>query len=166
MLYRYAGILHNLCIGFTQINIDAKNATINFEFVSDGTKGTVSGFQAEVGINWSDLSSSKVKGSVDATTLTTNNKMRDNHLKKSFFKVAEFPTMTFESGGISKMGDKYKMTGTFTIGGVSQNEEVLFEVKDGKIMGETTINSYRYEVSPKKDGKSDVKIQFIIPLVE
>lgn len=153
-------------VSFGQLKINADQAEIKFEFVSDGTKGSVGGFEASLHINWSDLSTSKVTGKVDATTLTTGNKMRDGHLKKSFFKVKEHPTMKFESTTIVKEGEQYKMTGTFTIGGVAQKEVVHFQLEDGKIMGETTINSYRYGVSPKKDGKSDVKIQFVIPIIE
>lgn len=159
-------LLLTASLSFGQLKIDAKNAQIKFEFLSDGTKGTVSGFEAEVNINLKDLSSSKVTGKVDANTLDTGNKMRDGHLKKSFFKVKDHPEMSFSSGKITQEGTGYKMTGTFTIGGVSQNEVVMFEVKDGKILGKTTIDSHRYEVSPKKAGKSDVKIEFIIPIVE
>jgi polyisoprenoid-binding protein YceI len=50
--------------------------------------------------------SSSVKAEIEATSITTNNERRDNHLRsEDFFYVEKYPTITFESTKVTPVGD-------------------------------------------------------------
>ena len=69
-----------------------------------------------------NLSSLKVNATIDATTITTREPKRDEHLKSpDFFDVAKHPKMTFVSKSAKAAGKgKLKVTGDLTIRGVTK----------------------------------------------
>ena len=70
---------------------------------------------------------SSVKAAIDVTTLITGDPQRDEHLRSpDFFDVANHPTMTFESRGISGSREHFKVSGDLTIRG--QTREVTLDV--------------------------------------
>ena len=68
--------------------------------------------------------SSVVDVTIQATSISTDNDMRDHHLQSpDFFEVAKYPTLTFKSTSVRK-GDgdnKYKVAGDLTIHGVTKS---------------------------------------------
>ena len=65
---------------------------------------------------------------LDPTTITTNNELRDGHLKGSdFFEVEKHPAITFRSTGAKPDGDTIVMTGDLTIRGVTNSVDVVWE---------------------------------------
>ncbi len=59
---------------------------------------------------------------IDTNSVFTADKKRDEHLKgPDFFNAKQFPKMTFKSKSVKKAGDKFKVTGTLTIRGVSKD---------------------------------------------
>jgi polyisoprenoid-binding protein YceI len=65
---------------------------------------------------------SSVEFSIKAATINTDNENRDKDLRSpNFFDVEKFPELTFKSTSIKATGkDKYDVTGTLTIHGVSK----------------------------------------------
>lgn len=84
-----------------------------------------------------DITSAKVNFSADVDSISTNNEMRDGHLKSGdFFDAAAHPAITFEGTGLTKdSGDDYKMNGNLTMHGVTNpvtlNVEFGGIAKDG-----------------------------------
>lgn len=70
-----------------------------------------------------DASKSNVSITVQATSVNSNSKDRDDHLRgPDFFSVKEFPEMTFRSTKVEKAdGDQYKITGDLTLHGVTKS---------------------------------------------
>ena len=70
---------------------------------------------------------------IKAGSIDTKIPDRDKHLKSpDFFDVEKFPEITFKSTKITaKGGEKYEVTGTFTMHGVSK--EVVFPVAFGGV---------------------------------
>jgi polyisoprenoid-binding protein YceI len=66
---------------------------------------------------------------IDATSITTNNEMRDNHLRSADFLDAEnYPTISFKSTRIEEKGhDRYAIVGDLTIRGVTR--EVVLDAE-------------------------------------
>jgi polyisoprenoid-binding protein YceI len=73
--------------------------------------------------DWTDLGASVT---VQVNSLTTDNEMRDKHLKSDdFFNAEKFPTITFTSKGIRMIEkNKYILTGDLTIRDVTKRVEV------------------------------------------
>lgn len=83
---------------------------------------------------------SSVELSVKTDTVDTHEPKRDQHLKSpDFFNVKQFPVITFKSNKVEANGDSYKITGDFTLHGVTKPLTVEFKKGgEGKGMqGET-----------------------------
>ena len=85
--------------------------------------GVFKSFDAKMTSSKEDFSDATFELTADMAQVTTNQEMRDGHLKKpDMFDVEKFPTMTFKSTGISKVADKkFKLTGDLTMKGVTKS---------------------------------------------
>ena len=84
-------------------------------------------------IDGEDFSHSKIKASLEAASVYTNNEDRDKHLKSAdFFDADHYQELTFEGTSFEKTDDDdYKLTGFLTIKGV--RKEVTLDVEFGGI---------------------------------
>lgn len=69
-----------------------------------------------------DPAATKLSVEIDAESVFSGNKKRDDHLKgPDFFNAKQFPKLTFESTGWKKTGDDtYEVTGNMTMVGKTQ----------------------------------------------
>jgi len=76
-----------------------------------------------------DISRSSVEAVIDATTIDTREERRDNDLRSAnFFDVAKFPTITFKSRSVTRLGKgKFKVAGDLTMHGVTK--DVVLDVE-------------------------------------
>ncbi len=75
----------------------------------------------------------KVKASIDAASINTQNTKRDNHLRSSdFFDVEKYPTITFESTNVRKKGNQLIVKGKLTMHGTTKPVTIPFKVANGK----------------------------------
>jgi polyisoprenoid-binding protein YceI len=97
-----------------------------------------------------------VKATINVASITTDNAMRDNHLKTpDFFDAAKYPTITFVSTKVWKQGGKYFAEGKLTIKNVTKDVILPFELNTAMAQGkkhmgvETTLHIDRldYNVS-------------------
>ena len=67
---------------------------------------------------------------IPVESVDTHNEKRDQHLKSpDFFNAKQFPVMTFKSKKVESSGDTYKVTGDFTLHGVTK--PLTLEIKKG-----------------------------------
>lgn len=94
----------------------------------EGTFKTIDGTMVT---SMADFSDAKINFTVDVNSVSTDNEMRDNHLKSDdFFNAAKFPQIKFTSTSFNPLGDnKYKLVGNLTIRDITKS--VTFEVKYG-----------------------------------
>jgi polyisoprenoid-binding protein YceI len=73
--------------------------------------------------DWTDL---KAEVSVDVASISTDNEMRDNHLKgNDFFNAEKFNKINFKSTGIKMLEkNKYVLTGELTVRDVTKKVEL------------------------------------------
>ncbi len=68
-----------------------------------------------------DITRSKVEATIEVASLDTREPQRDAHLRSpDFFDAARYPTLTFKSTKVQKVGDKLAVTGDLTIRGVTK----------------------------------------------
>ena len=106
-------------------NVDAVHSTISFvarHLVAAKVRGSFTDFSGVITIGDS-FENSTVEATVQAASITTNNEMRDGHLKSGDFLEEEtFPTLILKSTKITaKSGDKYELTADLTIKGVTKS---------------------------------------------
>jgi polyisoprenoid-binding protein YceI len=113
-------------------NIDGSNSVIGFgvkHMMVSTVKGCFHNVTGTIDWNEDDISSSYIEATVETNSLTTGDKSRDNNLRSpEFFDVRNYPTLSFKSKQIRKIGgNKYRLSGAMTIRGVTR--DVNFEVE-------------------------------------
>lgn len=149
---------------FAQLDINTTNASVEFDYISEKTTGTLSEVSATVIINPSDLSKSQVSGKVPVSTLDTKNGMRNKHLKSAdYFNVAKFPYMTFKSYAITESEGVYKAKGKLKIKDFEKDVTFTLKEENGKVTLTTYIYAEDFGVAIKKGReKSKVKVKVIL----
>lgn len=140
--------------------IDAKHSYIGFRVLHMGlaeVPGSFRDFSGTIVYDGKDVAKSSVNFTAKMTSVDTGVDARDNHLRnKDFFEVETYPDMTFKSTKVEKKGDKWNVTGDFTMKGVTKSITIPFTVngmmKDQKgnvkmgISAQTSINRQDYNV--------------------
>ena len=96
--------------------------------------GTFKDFDVTLTSTKEDFSDAAVSAALKVASLSTDNTMRDNHLKSDdFFNAEKFPTMSFKSAEFKKVGDNtYTITGDLTIRDVTK--KVTFDATLGGVI--------------------------------
>lgn len=146
-------------------NVSTKKGTVNFTYNKD-TKGTLGEVSATVKFDVSDLSKGSISGSVNVSTLSTKNRMRDKHLKSDdYFDVENYPKMTFKGTSISEKNGVFTIKGKLKI--KTTEKAVTFKAvnKNGKLILTTIIYGSDFDVAvSKKREKTKIEISVILPL--
>lgn len=104
--------------------VDKVHSDVSFQvrhFVSK-VRGNFTDFSGTIEVDPAKPEASSVVFTIKATSVNTNNESRDKHLNSpDFFDTAKFPEITFKSSKVASAGkDKYSVTGTLTMRGVSK----------------------------------------------
>ncbi|MFC9925207.1 YceI family protein [Streptomyces sp. NPDC127190] len=105
--------------------IDPAHSTIGFvarHAMVTNVKGGFQDFTGTLHLDGSDPSRSTASLDVQMASIDTGNADRDGHLKSAdFFRIDEFPTMTFRSTKADALGgDEYRITGDLSLLGVTK----------------------------------------------
>jgi polyisoprenoid-binding protein YceI len=119
-------------------SIDPAHSDVGFSIrhLISKVKGEFNEFHGTIVADFANLDASSVVFTIKAASIDTGNEDRDTHLRSpDFFNVEEHPEITFTSSKIVKTGEqKYGVTGTFTMNGVSKTITLpvtyLGEIKD------------------------------------
>ncbi|MGH3732743.1 MAG: YceI family protein [Acidimicrobiales bacterium] len=112
-------------------NVDPVHSNIDFiarHLVASKVRGNFTEFAGVVTIGDS-VETSSVEATVQAASITTNNEMRDAHLKSAdFLELETYPTLALRSTKITaKGGDDYEMIADLTIKDVTKS--VTFDLE-------------------------------------
>ena len=125
-------------------------------------------FRGEVRVDPNALEQAVVSLTIEAASVDTGIRMRDNHLRsEDFFHVSRFPHITFTSRRVAPADGKVLITGDLTLHGVSREVTVPVELEvtreSLRARGEFTIRmsdygmTYRSFFNPLRD---EVRILF------
>ncbi|MDR0346446.1 MAG: YceI family protein [Nocardiopsaceae bacterium] len=72
---------------------------------------------------------SSVTAEIDLNSIDTGQEQRDNHIRSAdFFEVETYPTMTYQSTGLSPDGDDFILHGKLTLKGVTREVPLKLEL--------------------------------------
>lgn len=116
----------------TTWNIDPAHSAAEFKvkhMMISNVKGHFAKIAGTLTLDESDLSRSRVEAVIEAASLETRDAQRDAHLKSAeFFDVEKFPSLSFQSTGISLVKDgELAIEGELTIRDVTR--KVVFSVE-------------------------------------
>ena len=101
-------------------------------------------YSADIQGDPATLAGANVRIEIDAKSLNTANKSRDEHLRSDdFFDVAKYPKITFTSTDVRKEADRVRVQGMLTMHGVSKDLVLSFEPAEGKNGADVHTWSYR-----------------------
>ena len=142
-------------------SFDKAHSSIGFRIKHMGlvdVPGYFRDFQGTVNLAGKKLRDSSVEFSAKVKSVDTGINGRDNHLRsKDFFEVEKYPELTFKSKKIKKKGKTYRVTGDFTMKGVTKELTIPMRmygpIKDGRgtirmgVTGRTVINRRDFNVN-------------------
>lgn len=112
-------------------NVDASHSNVGFSvrhMMVSNVRGNFTELEGAIEGDPNDLSKAKINFKIDVSSINTNNKDRDDHLRsEDFFEVETYPNITFKSTNIvDKSNDEFDVVGDLTIKGITK--EVTFNV--------------------------------------
>tara|TARA_B110000285_G_scaffold206198_1_gene244583 strand:- start:12 stop:521 length:510 start_codon:yes stop_codon:yes gene_type:complete len=153
-------------LGAQNFSINTENASVEFYFVTKEVKGTMSKVVAAVEIYSDDISKTKIVGHVDVSTMNTKNEQRDAHLKnEDFFDIEKFPTMSFESSGVTMNGGNTIAKGQLTIKDITKEVTFVLTEEGSTFILTSDIYTSDFGIDVKKEReKNKVEVKIIIPV--
>ncbi|MCL4637956.1 MULTISPECIES: YceI family protein [Olivibacter] len=114
--------------------VDPAHSEVQFKvkhLVISTVAGNFNKFDGQIEATNEDFSDATIRFMIDADSIDTNMKDRDEHLRSAdFFDTANYPELTFQSSSFEKKGGReYLLRGDLTIKGHTQ--AVQFEVEFG-----------------------------------
>lgn len=130
--------------------IDTKKSKITFEVGNmkvNTVEGTFTGMNGTIHFNQEELTGSNFNVCIDAATVNTGSKKRDDHLRTAdFFDVEKYPTICFTSKSIEKTAKGFITKGELTMHGITKMVEIPFTYSEKTFTGELKVNRLEYKV--------------------
>ncbi len=152
-----------------ELSIQSDSTTANFYYVSEETAGTIS--NCKINIQISDLpnGTNSISGNAQIDNLSTNNPVRDKHLKsKTYFNIKGFPEIKFSSNDFHIIASEEKEEWA-TCKGILElkgfKKEVIFKIykNDNKLIFKTEVYADDFGVAIKK-GRENSLVNIEIPV--
>ncbi|NIJ52258.1 YceI family protein [Dyadobacter arcticus] len=152
-------------------NVQTASTAFQASMFGADVDGTFKGFKGTIVFDPTHPEAASISGSVDAATLSTNNSLRDRHLKEKdqFFEVAKYPRIAMKSTKIEKTAAGYTGTFDLTLKMVTKKVTIPFTFTktgpNGVIKGTVEINRKDWKFGGNTLGMSDkVKLDFELNL--
>ena len=117
----------------------------SIRFAGNRAEGTFSGLTGTVAYDPADLSSATMRVAVDATTIKTGNSLKDKHARgDSWFDVAKYPKIYFQSTAFERASSGYVVRGDLTLHGAKKPVAIPFQFSQqgdkGVFTGQLKVN--------------------------
>jgi polyisoprenoid-binding protein YceI len=151
------------------------SASVSFKIKQFGivVKGTFKGFVGTLKFDPDDLVNANLTASVDASTLDTDNGLRNSHLKDKpeYFDVAKYPTIKMKTTKIVKEGSNFIGYFDLTMKDKTKNIKIpILFVQEGEtatLQGSTIINRRDWGVGGRSLGmSSDVTFTIVVNVIK
>lgn len=137
------------------------NVSFKLKMLGATVEGKFKGFSGTLKFDPNNLASSSINVSVDATTLDTDNNLRNKHLKEKedFFNVVKYPLLKMKTTKIEKEGSNFVGYFDLTIKETTKAVKIPFTFKqegnNATFQGSAVINRRDWSVGGGTWGMSD-----------
>jgi polyisoprenoid-binding protein YceI len=152
--------------GQKDLVVDSSSVTFQIRNAGFIVEGTFSGFTAELAFNPRRLKHSTIVGSVEASTVDTGIRIRNNHLRRvDYFDVENYPRITLRSSNFRTNGDEFIGDFILELKGKKGRINIPFtfrRIGNAYVFsGSTEINRRDYDIGEKSmilDDRVQIKI--------
>lgn len=138
-------------ITITAESLNKENLKVNFEVRNlkiNKVQGSFEGLEIEANFNDSEPENASFNVCIDASTVNTGNKKRDEHLRnEDYFHVEKYPTICFKSESVEEVEAGYLAKGQLTMLDVTRDVEIPFSYENGELSGKLIISRYDYNLA-------------------
>ena len=118
-------------------NVDPAHTKVQFTAIHMGVSevtGEFKKFEGKITSDDENFTNTTIEFTMQVASVSTDNDMRDTHLKSDdFFNAEKYPTITFKSKSFKKIdGNKYILTGDLTMRDITKSVD-LAVIYNGKI---------------------------------
>lgn len=132
----------------------------SIKFAGSRAEGTFSGLTGTVAYDPADLSSASLRVVVDASTIKTGNSLKDKHARgDSWFDVAKYPKISFQSTAFDRAGSGYVVRGDLTLHGVKKPVAIPFKFSQ---QGNKGVFTGQFKVNRKDFGINGNALGFTV----
>lgn len=126
------------------------------------------GLKAEISFDKEHPEKSKIRATIDATTVDTGVELMTAHAKEeNVLHTDKFPVITFESRSILKNNSGYETTGTLTMKGITKEITFPFTFKNDTFSGSFTIAARDFNITREGAVPSgEIRIELMIPVTK
>jgi polyisoprenoid-binding protein YceI len=153
---------------FTIVTWTVKPDAYAVTFKGKRVEGSFKGLKAKIDFDEANPSISKISATIDATTITTGNFLKNSHAKDGL-GVDQYPQIKFESTSVVKKGSSYEATGNLTLKDVTKQIVMPFtftpDATGGVFEGKFTIATADYHVV-KSGTPETVDITIKVPVTK
>ena len=110
---------------FTSSKWTLKEDEYTVKFTCKKMDGIFKGLKSDIQFDETNLSSSKISATIDASSVNTGNGMRNKHARQGLGSE-QYATVKFESTSITKSGNGYEAMGKLTIKDVTKEIKLPF----------------------------------------
>jgi polyisoprenoid-binding protein YceI len=131
---------------FSALKLDRVHSKVAFTAgtVIFDVDGEFQQFDVEIDGDPSKPQTVKVRASIDAASINTENAKRDDHLRSAdFFDVEKYPKITFASTSVKAKGAEINVKGNLSMHGKTKAVTIPFEVAKGKNGAGVDVTTYK-----------------------
>lgn len=158
------------CVTLKAQVIDSTKSKVEFhvkKYKRKTVAGSFTGMSGEINFNASDLVNSSFDVCIDASSIQTDNSLRDRHLrnKKEYLDVEKFPAICFKSISITKTKDGYETTGNLTLHGVTLEMKIPFTYTNNTFVGDFELLRYAFGIGKESGNMISKEVNVTITCV-
>ena len=131
---------------YTPLDLDTTHSKVGFtaETLLFDVDGEFEDYTVEVDGDPNKPESARIRVTIDAGSIDTKNKKRDDHLRSpDFLDAKSHPKITFTSTSIRKRGNQLVMNGNLTIRGKTKPVSIPLSVVSGKNGAGKDVTTYK-----------------------
>ncbi len=126
------------------------------------------GLKADISFDKEQPEKSKIKATIDATTIDTGNALMTEHAKEeNVLHTDKFPVITFESRSVRKTNTGYETTGNLTLKGITKEIRFPFTFENDTFIGTFEISALDFNITREGAVPSgQIIIELTIPVTK
>jgi polyisoprenoid-binding protein YceI len=126
------------------------------------------GLKANISFDKEHPEKSKIRASIDATSVDTGNESMTAHAKEeSVLDTDKFPVITFESSSVRKNSKGYEVTGKLTLKGITKEINFPFTFEEDTFIGTFSIAANDFNITRNGAVPSgQIRIELTIPVTK